>query len=55
MLHPSFSHWVKVNEDGTIGVADYSYLFSYGGRGGGKTEFMGEFFALLGTQRPTKL
>ena len=55
-LHPAYKHWFMRTPNGRIGITDkYSYLFSYGGRGGGKTDFLCEALPLIGTQEPVKI
>ena len=56
MLHPEFKHWLGEDDQGRVVFnSAFSYFFSHGGRGGGKTEYIAEALALVGTQKPLRI
>jgi phage terminase large subunit len=56
VLHWAFEHWLSEDEEGRVVInPDFSYLFSDGGRGGGKSEYVAEMLMLVGTQKPLKV
>ena len=55
-LHPAFKSWLTLDDRKRVVLNPaYSYMFSYGGRGGGKSEYIGEMLPLVGTQKPIKV